>query len=133
MIAFRIDLVSIFMPSWLPTWSHLGNQNQRFLKHVSARRGGYFWTCFFLQFAVRRCSEIYSLCVWRKKGTPEKARCFLMFHCSRVRRGRREEGTRGSKREPKQHTKLPIQTSKNVILEGPGPSIQNIRPRTSNK
>ena len=36
----------------------------------------------------------------------------MNFKCSRFCRGRREEGTRGSKREPKQHTKNTTKTTK---------------------
>ena len=98
---------------------------------------GLFLDVFFLQSVVRRCSEISSLCNWRKNGTQanssNKTTFFMICQCSHTRRGRRENGTRGSKREPKQHTTTQVKPSKNVILKGPGPSIKKTtsKPRKS--
>ena len=43
----------------------------------------------------------------------------MNFQCSRFCRGRREEGTRGSKREPKQHTKNTTQITKPSFFSRP--------------
>ena len=71
------------------------------------------------------------------KRPPKQIHCkshhlFMNFQCSRACRGRREEGTRGSSREPKQHTKSIPKTTKNVLFQGPGPSLQK-RPPTNVK
>ena len=63
------------------------------------------------------------------RGVLGKTMVFMIFQCSHTRWGRREEGTRGSKRESKQYTKTHIQQSKNTILEGPGPSIKKTSPK----
>ena len=57
----------------------------------------------------------------------------MNFQCSRFCRGRREEGTRGSKREPKQHTKNTTKTTKPSFFSRPRAKPPKKRVKTAKK
>ena len=92
------------------------------------RRGGCFCTCVSCSFACAGALKFVLFALGAKRP-PKQIHCkkhdvLMIFQCSRFCRGRREEGTRGSKREPKQHTKNTTKTTKPLFFQGPGPSLQ---------
>ena len=89
----------------------------RFLKQFSARRGTCFLTCFSLSFSCAGALKFVLFALGAKRAPKQihwKSQwMFMIFPSLLGRRGRREEGRRGSKSEPKQHTKTPKNKIKN--------------------
>ena len=104
-----------------------GGAKSMFFRFVSTRRGGCFCTCLSCSFACAGALKFVLFALGAKRASEQihrKKHCVLMnFQCSRACRGRREEGMRNSKREPKLHTKNTTTTTNKWLFQGPGPSL----------
>ena len=101
------------------------------------RRGGCFCTCLSCSFACAGALKFVLFALGAKRPPKQIHRknhyVLMNFQCSRFCRGRREEGTRGSKRKQHSTQKTPQKHRKTSFLEAPGQASKkaNQKPRKS--
>ena len=107
---------------WKDFGAILGAKIDVFFGVCLTRRGGCFCTCLSCSFACAGALKFVLFALGAKRPPKQIHRknhyVLMNFQCSRFCRGRREEGTRGSKREAKQHSKTQ-QKRRNIIFSRP--------------